>query len=418
MLADRVEGFTFPFVLDEKLTQADQPLIYRPWGTRMLKVKLRTNTAVPVLWVRPQNVLQEETALGIFKAYADDTRAIHLTWGGGHEIGPCVKTRDALSAFETGVPLKVDEKSYLYFNLTHAGAELPASATVTLKAFEWVSRNGKTDEHEYSKLKIRLKLPPGMPLVDEIMRMIPGESDGTWIVSQGHYLPSYDSRWWPSPTVEYMASERPPIFLKIEPGKLRIDWSEPGNSIAIIEDYTNPSALLLAETLAFDLFVFDQWSFVLRVWLFWVDKYVGGGRFLGRHEIPDAERFDLIIRRKDGRVIIAGTDLHWREVWARVLPGKILRATLGMPRETVLKMVKEKWSAAWNDIWAKSFHQEDQSREVEGINNPVDPYIRRLAEREATVTVKASGTEAHLPTLHNVEQRRPAVMTSSDVRLG
>jgi hypothetical protein len=48
----------------------------------------------------------------------------------------------------------------------------------------------------------------------------------------------------------------------------------------------------------------------------------------------------------------------------------------------------------------------------------VEPFIRRLAEREATVTVKATGSEAHIPTLHNVEQRRPSVMTSSDVRLG
>ena len=32
------------------------------------------------------------------------------------------------------------------------------------------------------------------------------------------------------------------------------------------------------------------------------------------------------------------------------------------------------------------------------------------------MTLKAGGTEAHLPTLHNVEQRRPPAMTSSDVR--
>jgi len=55
---------------------------------------------------------------------------------------------------------------------------------------------------------------------------------------------------------------------------------------------------------------------------------------------------------------------------------------------------------------------------MEHPNNPVAPYIRRLAQREATVTVKAGGTEAHIPMLHNVEQRRPPVMTSSDVRLG
>jgi hypothetical protein len=156
----------------------------------------------------------------------------------------------------------------------------------------------------------------------------------------------------------------------------------------------------------------------LRVWFFWVDKYVGGGFFVGRHEVPDAERFDMIIRRRDGRVLLAGTDLHWREVWARVLPDKILRATLGMPRDTAMKLAREKWSEAWNEIWGRATHRGGPGADGEPPNNPVDPYIRRLAEREATVTLKAGGTEAHLPTLHNVEQRRPPAMTSSDVRLG
>ena len=197
-----------------------------------------------------------------------------------------------------------------------------------------------------------------------------------------------------------------------------IEWGEPGNTIAVIEDYTNPSVLLLAETISFELFAFDEWSVALRVWFFWVDKYVGGGFFIGRHEVPDAERFDMIIRRKDGRVLLAGTDLHWREVWARVLPTKILRATLGMPRDTAIKLAKEKWSETWNEIWVRALNRTEKSVDTGYPNNPVDPYIRRLAEREATVTVKAGGTEAHIPTLHNVEQRRPPVMTSSDVRLG
>jgi hypothetical protein len=89
-----------------------------------------------------------------------------------------------------------------------------------------------------------------------------------------------------------------------------------------------------------------------------------------------------------------------------------------MPRDTAIKLAREKWSDTWNEIWAKARSRTEPSVDSEGINNPVDPYIRRLAEREATVTVKASGTEAHIPTLHNVEQRRPPVMTSSDVRLG
>jgi hypothetical protein len=199
---------------------------------------------------------------------------------------------------------------------------------------------------------------------------------------------------------------------------LIVDWDTHGNTIAVIDDYTTPSALLQGEALGFECFSFDEWSIALRLWFFWVDKFHGPAAFIGRHEIPDVERFDMIIRRNDGRALLAATDLHWREVWARIIPGKILHATLGMPRKVAIELAKERWSDAWNEIWARARRQDQSQQVIEAFNNPVDPYIRRLAEREATVTIKAGGSEAHVPTLHNVEQRRPPVMTSSDVRIG
>ena len=418
VIDSQAQDFVIPFVLDEKAIQADQPLIYRPWGTRTIKLKITARTDMPRLRLRPQGVLPEETALGICKAHADDSRAFHITWGGGHELGPCAKAKDTLSAFETCAPFLANDLNYLFFNLTHAGAQLPLSAAVTLRAFECLETNGKTVERDQASLCLRIQLPPNLPPVEDIIRMVPGNIDNTWIASPGRYLPAYDSRWWPSPDVTYESSECPPLLARIDQGALLIEWGEPGHTIAVVEDCTNPSVLLLAETIAFELFAFDAWSIALRIWFFWVDKYVGRGFFVGRHEVPDAERFDMIIRRKDGRVLLAGTDLHWREVWARVLPTKILRATLGIPRDTAIKLAKEKWSDAWNLIWAKALNHPEEHVEIEYPINPVDPYIRRLAEREATVTVKASGTEAHIPGLHNVEQRRPSVMTSSDVRLG
>lgn len=410
--------FFIPFVLDERTGQAEQPVIYRPWGTRTVKLRVTAHADMPRLWVRPQGALPEETALGIYKAYADDSRAFHITWGGGHECGPCVKSKDLLSAFETSSPFMAGDVSYLYFNLTHAGACLPPTATVTWRAFECVQNNGRSTEHDQARLCLPIRLPPDLPPLEEIIRLTPAEQAGAWVASPGRYLPAYDSRWWPSPEVIYEPGERPPLLLRIQDGALLVEWGEPGHTVAVIEDSTTPSVLLLAETMAFEVFAFDPWSIALRVWFFWVDTYVGRGFFVGRHEVPDVERFDMIIRRQDGRVLLAGTDLHWREVWARVLPNKILRATLGIPRDTAIKLARERWSDAWNKIWAKPNNHVATVVDASGPNNPVEPYIRRLAEREATVTLKATGTEAHLPTLHNVEQRRPPVMTSSDVRLG
>ncbi len=407
-----------PFVLDQSTSQAEQPLIYRPWGTRTIKLRVTAATDMPRLWVRPWGVLPEEAALGICKAHADDQRAFHITWGGGHEDGLCVKTRDVLSAFETCSPFPANDVSYLHLNLTHAGEVVFPTAAVTLRAFECAEVSGRIVEQDRARLCLPLQPPPNLPPVEEIIQVAPGALANTWTASPGRFLPVYDSRWWPSPEVTYRPGEPPPLRMRIENGALLVQWGDPERTVAIIQDSTKPSVLLLAETMAFELFAFDPWSVALRVWFFWVDKYVGRGAFVGRHEVPDVERFDMIIRRSDGRVLLAGTDLHWREVWARVLPTKILRATLGIPRDTAIQLAREKWGDVWNRIWARPAHSVEDTDIPDGPSNPVDPYIRRLAEREATVTVKATGTEAHIPMLHNVEQRRPAVMTSSDVRLG
>jgi hypothetical protein len=407
-----------PFNLDGQGRQPVQRLVYRPWGTRTLKLKLHTGMDLPALILRPQRILPEEQALGIFQAYAEDHDAFRITWGGGHENGLNAKSKDVLGAFESSAPLIANDSSFIYFTVIHTGAQLPESATVTINAYENTAGN-EVGLEPATSLPVVLQLPEYLPPVDDIIRIVPGEQEDTWIAAPGCWLPDYDSRWWPAPQVSYQPCERPPLIIRIEQGRLQVCWADEGNPIAIIEDFTQPSALLLGESVAYELFNFDEWSYALRVWFMWVDKYVGGNAFLVRHEIPDAERFDMIIRRKDGRVLLACTDLHWREVWARVLPTKILRATLGMPRETALKLAREKWSETWNVIWAAPARLLGKvQEEIEGINNPVDPYIRRLAAREATVTLKAGGMEAHIPTLHNVEQRRPTVMTSSDVRQG
>jgi hypothetical protein len=408
----------FSFPLDGENILIDQGLIYRPWGTRTLKLEISTHKTMPKLWIHPKGIVPEEKELGIFKGYADDSDSFHITWGGGHEPGPCVKTKDRLSAFETCAPLQENESSIVFFNITHAGSNLPLEANLTLIAFESEDINGNIPKRDQAAILIKLLKPSDMPTENEVMRFKPGIEANQWIVSPGQYLPAYDSRWWPSRDVNYIHCEPIPLGIELDNGNLFVIWGDKKEIIAVIEDFSDPSVLLMAETLAFELFKFDEWSVCLRIWFFWVDKYIGGNLFLGRHEVPDAERFDMIIRRKDGRVILAGTDLHWRETWFRVLPKKTLRATIGMPKETIIKLAQQKWGEVWTNIWIKSAKQSATVDENEITNNPVDPYIKRLAAREATMTLKAKGTESHCPMLHNVVQRRPARMTSSDVRRG
>ncbi len=411
---------TIHISLDKPHLQPDQKMQYRPWGTRTIKFHFTTEIDLPRLSILPKNRLQQDMDLGIFHAYADNDPSLTLTWGGGHERGPNLKSKDVLSAFESSAPLQANESSYAYFQLTHSGNPLPDQATVTFTTRPDGTEEWNPNITALNRFSIQLVLPTHLPPAEQISRIIPDAQGNSWSVYPGQYLPAYDSRWWPAKEIVYLPCDPPPIQISIVGRKLIIRWNLGDEPIAILEDYTDPPVMLLGGSIAFDLFMFDECTYVLRVWFMWVDKFIGEGRFVHRHEIPDVERFDMIIRRKDGRVILACTDLHWHEVWARVLPGKILHATLGMPREIALNLAREKLSEVWNELWAMPARLSNKGIDhiAQSNNNPVEPYIRRLASREATVTLKATGMEAHLPTLHNVEQRRPAVMTSSDVRLG
>jgi hypothetical protein len=390
------------FSLNQPMANASTS--YRPWGTRVLKVKVSTDTSAPALRIRPSGVRTEEEKNGIFRAYADDSDAFIVSWGGGHEPGPCIQSKDFLKAFERCAEMEAGAASVIFFNLSHVGPELPDTATVTLEAYD------EDSGEKFASLSIDLQKPESLP--EQIVRF-EKTGDGRWWPSAG-MLPVYDPRWWPRP-VTYVAPSSPlPLSIHREGLKLRVQWD--GRRVATITDHTEPT-ILDTDALSFELFDFDKWHVALRTWFFWLDKNMGGDFFVGRHEVPDAERFDLLIRKQDGQVTLACTDLHWRETWGMVDEGDILEATLGLGLETALELAKENLEKLWA-VWKRE-EKKDHTRPY----NPIS-YIERMAERlgkQETGTVRDKGTEAHLPALHNVTQTddgsRPPRMTSSDVRL-
>lgn len=382
----------------------DASTFYRPWGTRILKVKVSTDVSAPALRIRPKRILREEVEKGIFRAYSDDCDAFIISWGGGHEPGPCIQSKDFLKAFEKCTEMEAGAASTIFFNLSHLGPELPATATVTLEAYD--EETGEV----FASLPISVQKPDGLP---ETIMMLNQSEPGCWQPTLG-LLPEYDPRWWPRP-VTYTAATAPvPLSIQRDGLSLVVKWS--GKQIAIITDHTEPS-ILDTDAITFELFEFDEWHVALRAWFFWLDRNMGGDFFVGRHEVPDAERFDLLIRKRDGRVTLACTDLHWRETWGMVEEDDILHATLGLGLETTLELAKEQLDKLWS-VWKRE-EKKDHTRPYNPIN-----YIERMAERlgkQEVGTVRDKGTEAHLPALHNVFQTddgsRPPRMTSSDVRL-
>lgn len=393
------EAISFP------LDQAPETavLTYRPWGTRILKLSVQTSSMTPALRIRPSTIHPDDTANKIYRAYADDSSAFIISWGGGHEPGPCLKSKDVLHAFEQCIEMEPGDSSIIFFNVSHIGPDVPDTATMTIEAYS--EESGAV----FAALPITLQKPATYPTGAVQFRET---NTGVW-QPQGDKLATYDPRWWPK-GVSYVTAGDLPLTITRQATSLSIQWQD--KEVATITDDTKPSILDMDST-AFELFHFDAWHVALRTWFFWLDAKVGGGFFIGRHEVPDAERFDMLIRRADGFVTLACTDLHWREVWGEA-DGSPLRATLGLGRESKLKLAEEQMGKLF-ETW-KGEKQLDHDR----IYNPMR-FIERLAEergKEQAGVQRAKGTEAHLPMLHNVAQRteagKPPRMTSSDVRLG
>jgi len=309
-------------------------------------------------------------------------------------------------AFETCTELSAGDSSVIFFNVTHVGPDVPQTAVLTIEAFD--EESGET----FATLPVRLQKPAqdtGMAV-----RLLSAAAAPAVWQPHGNKLAQYDPRWWPNENVAYVDAGELPLSIVRQDNRLSIRWQ--GKETAVIADETNPTVLDM-NGVAFELFHFDEWHVALRAWFFWLDAKVGGGFFIGRHEIPDAERFDMLIRRADGKVTLACTDMHWREVWGEATE-RPQRATLGMGRETKEKLAAEKMGDLWDTLSGKS--DADHGRSY----NPMR-FIKRLARmhgKALTDTERAKGTEAHLPMLHKVTQRseenEPPPMTSSDVRLG
>ena len=191
---------------------------------------------------------------------------------------------------------------------------------------------------------------------------------------------------------------------------MAVYWGE--THIANIRDETKPSVLLQG-IFRPEIYAFDEHYIALRLWFFWLDVNIGGRFFIGRHEVPDSERFDLLILVKDGSVPLVSTDLHWRESWGMVQKMPV-QGTLGLSRATKIALATDALGKLWDKVWGNKPEDKDKAY------NPIK-LVRRFAKRHAdgrgaTVT-RAKGTEAHVPMWQNVDNSNEK-LTSSDVRLG
>jgi hypothetical protein len=392
---------------------------YRPWGTRTLKVRITTTQDCGPLRLRWANSGQKE---GLACALAGPESEFTISWGGGHDADVPVRTKDKWGAFEEIEPVLAGaEPNFVYFNVTHSGESLPESVLLTLEAYP---DGGGT---AVATLTLHLHKPDNLPA--NVIRLLPTIPGQRWEAGSGDSLPLYDCRWWPTRTLTYEKVERPLLAVQREGNQLVVQWA--GQTVARVVDQTRPLILDRPDDVKFELFQFitpAREYVALRMWFFWLDKNIPvfalGG--LGRHEVPDAERFDLLLRKQDGLVTLACTDLHWREMWGQIIAPPLV-ATIGLNWQQKAELGQEKLG----NVFKKA--AKDGRRDY----NPIG-YIERLAEDLAQddeeLILRAKGTEAHVPMLNNVQQVAVGAdgetlvvtkgtsteheMTSSDVRKG
>jgi hypothetical protein len=184
-------------------------------------------------------------------------------------------------------------------------------------------------------------------------------------------IPQYVSRWWPTMQVNYVpVSDAEAAFLeqmtlhytRQADGKdqSKLEVFQGGNLLATIEgDIRLPlhdGRLFTVELLRF----VDDYQAVLRFWFYWlaldfteeqlmqftpegdraaweaearrVRKTLQGGivnkSWRAREEVPDIERFDLILPLDKLAIKHVGTDIHWQEYWSRINQGQPLRCRI------------------------------------------------------------------------------------------
>ena len=299
-----------------------------------------------------------------------------VAWGAGDERGFCVKTKDRFKIDKVPLPLDDDGAYYIYLHLIHRPEKpfehRPTDKTLTVQA------TGE-DGQVYGQTAVRLTVPAATNPVrahwdwdlDAGVSTIAlrGAGDGP------AQLPLYVSRWWPVRHVEYRPVDGVTAeflrHLKItyrrqEDGqdRGRIDVSLGDTPLA---EFTGELTLPLHDYRLCTAEVFrflDDYHLAVRLWFYWVHLGFSADQLLAfvppdrradwraeaervrdglkglllpwhkREEVPDVERFDLLLDLDNLDVKYVGTDTHWQEFWAAVADGEPLRACIATLLDT------------------------------------------------------------------------------------
>lgn len=366
--------------LVERRTPGDADSVdYQPFGVKVLKLKVQrsqdTRPALGPIWLHPKGYVRPQAGSSdpaLWRAYgtADDDPDLWVGWGAGDERGFCVKTQDRFLINKEPMPLDDDGAYYVYLHLIHRPAD-PLAHDLHDHCLTVVATG--EDGQVHGEKKFRLTVPAQTTNPARACWQTAPEAGASVITWQGAsrealQLPLYVSRWWPTRRVAYApVDDRAAKFLRDlkirferqgqNPDAGRLELFLGGTPVAQIGGYLSPS-LYDARLCGFDVMRFlDDRHFVVRLWFYWLHLNFSADQLLAfvppdrraalraeaervsaslnalvpyyrREEVPDLERFDVLIDPDNLKTKYVGTDTHWQEFWAQVQPDEPLKAQI------------------------------------------------------------------------------------------
>jgi hypothetical protein len=429
---------TFRLILvkeDDELPREEQKLDYLPFGVRTLKLQVEGGCEGK-LRLRPGRL---SSVPG--EAFGHEDEGVPpqfiVSWGGG---------------YEDHCELDYPNKHMVHFLVHHVG-ESSNDHLLTVEA---------TDGSGCKVcLPVTLTYPRtrGMPwpadrLIRPVWQEVTKGLDGTCTIElQGEFVPRYISRWWPQNRIVYSCDKKPPHvhlcyrrLVDQNHGDLTVYASRPDGAeeVSLAEIHGSIGYPLYdMRQIAPELYRFGPRTWVLRIWLFWLDLEISRqdlGRYWRRdpdeleqawrgitskkdggiaprswrqlHEIPDAERVDIVFD-DNLQPLYCATDLHWRELWGQYAPH-----VPGEPvRVQVMNTQAKEMAKNWQDLGkvVRGWGQIILSRFAKN-RPPYEPHREVMAELrgEGTLAADPIGMESHTPAFFNVRIQRH--LTSTDVR--
>ena len=296
---------------------------YIPFSISTIKLLIQNNENFEVrIIIKPIRFQNDDDFIGGFD---DDNKGLRIMWGGGQENG-------------IDITVQQNEKKYTYLFVSHIGDfnEL-LNYNLTLDI------NKKSEDSDNTNIteKLSIKLYPihsGALIHNIVHQKIRQNSQNTEITFDGDLISYYYPRWYPElfaeiggdttnyyqtePLIKYISFK---IFKKGQKfGKDRMVLNFKDNEIAVIDGDMDGA------TYQIDAFRFNN-ALVIRLWFLWfsknqfrnrnnleqlqqVEQKKGITDFFYNSELPDIERFDIVIS-SEGKILAACTDFHWQEYW-------------------------------------------------------------------------------------------------------